>query len=202
MLLGFTKVPYNAKKLHKEYFKLLKSSYHYYGEMKWTKVSRSNYPFYAEVVDYFFATDMGFRAIVIEKSKIQDIKEPTQFDDFYYKMYYQLIHHKLDFENKYNIYIDIKDTKSADKVSHLKSILQNQYGVIGNLQNIHSKESHFIQLTDFLIGAVSYYLRGFEKVDAKNKLINKIMKNANHDLKRSTRKDEDKFNLFFIELGK
>jgi hypothetical protein len=115
-------------------------------------------------------------------------------------MYYQLINHKLDMLATYNIYLDIKDTLSANKVNKLKEILQTKFGIIRNLQNIHSNESVFMQLTDLIMGAIGYHLRGEGKVIAKNNLIARIQKNSNYQLDKSTPKSEDKLNLFFIEL--
>lgn len=82
----------------------------------------------------------------------------------------------------------------------LKDILQTQYGVIHNLQNIRSHESVMMQIADLLMGAINYHLRGDGKMLAKNKLIQRIQQLSNHSLQSSTAKDEDKMNLFFIEL--
>lgn len=201
MLLSYTKVQANQKRVHADYVKLLKHTYKFNGEIKWSKISSSNYHFYAELIDYFFSSDMSFRAIVIEKAQIKNNVQHLHYDDFYYEMYYKLINHNLNVENRYNVYLDIKDTRGAEKVKTLKGVLQTRYGVIGNLQNVHSKESIFIQITDFIMGAVSYYLRGLNRVTAKNKIINKIIKESKQDLKKSTLNKNDKFNLFFIELG-
>lgn len=108
-----------------------------------------------------------------------NIEPDVTFDDFYYKMYWQLINHKISMENNYNIYLDIKDTLSAGKVKKLKQILQIDFSSIRTLQNIRSEESLLMQLTDLLMGAISYHLRGLDKVIAKNKLIEKIHANEN-----------------------
>ena len=79
-------------------------------------------------------------------------------------MYYQLIQKKLSPEYNYNIYLDIKDTRSAQKVNGLKDYLNNNFVSIRNLQNIRSYESELMQLTDIITGALSYYLRKENKV--------------------------------------
>lgn len=200
MMLGYVAVPYNQLKRHKERIKAIKEKHHYYGEIKWSKVSTSQFDFYQDLIDYFFDTDLSFRAIVIKKEQIANQNFQQDFDTFYYKMYYQLVYHKMDVLNTYNIYLDIKDSLSATKVSNLRDILQTKLGVIRNLQNIHSKESVFMQLTDLLMGAVNYHLRGLTKVKAKASLIHRIQKNSSYSLTESTPKWEDKMNLFFIEL--
>jgi hypothetical protein len=57
-----------------------------------------------------------------------------------------------------------------------------------------------MQLTDIITGALSYHLRGLNKVIAKNKIIEKIQQHSKHPLNSSTPKDHQKFNLFFIDL--
>jgi hypothetical protein len=199
MLLAYICVPYNQLNYHKKNLKKLRKEYDFNVELKWTKVSKSKFSFYEELIEYFFGSDLFFRAIIINKEKFDSSVWGT-FDDFYYKMYYQLIYHKLDTLCTYNIYLDIKDTLSAKKVKKLKEILQSQYGIIHNLQNIHSKESDFIQLTDFIMGAVSYSLRNLQTSPIKTMLVNRLKKLANHDFMSSTSTQEEKFNLFFIEL--
>ncbi|MCF6270990.1 MAG: DUF3800 domain-containing protein [Melioribacteraceae bacterium] len=200
MLLSYISLPYNQIKIHKEYLKNLKEKHHFYSEIKWTKVSNSKQNFYLELVDYFFSNDLFFRAIVIDKSKIANNNFNQDFNTFYYKMYYQLINHKIDMSAKYNIYIDIKDDLSKLKVRKLKEILNVKYGVIKNLQSIHSNESIFMQITDFLMGAVNYRLRGLSKVKTKSLIIDKIEKHCGYPLTSATFPSEDKFNLFFIDL--
>ena len=138
MLLGYVCVPYNQLKRHSIRIKEIKEKHHFYGEVKWSKVANSQHKFYNDLIDYFFDSDLSFRAIVINKERINNNNFHQDFNTFYYKMYYQLINHKLDTLSYYNIYLDIKDTLSAGKMNNLKTILQTQFGVIRNLQNIHS----------------------------------------------------------------
>ncbi len=199
MLIAYLSSAYNQVKLHHENIRNIKKKHNFQHEIKWSSVSKSRYPFYAELIDYFFSNDLHFRSVVVDKSKI-NIQPDVTFDDFYYKMYWQLIYHKISMENNYNIYLDIKDTLSAGKVKKLKQILQIEFSSIRTLQNIRSEESLLMQLTDFLMGAISYRLRGLNKVIAKNKLIEKIQHHTKQPLTQSTYKSYNKFNLFFIDL--
>lgn len=200
MLISFISVAYNQVELHHSKIKALQRKHHCYSEIKWSKVSKSQYQFYADLIDYFFATDLQFRSIVVDKSKVNNEIHGQTFDDFYYKMYYQLLYHKLNMEHNYNIYLDIKDTLSANKVRKLKEILNINYSSIRNVQNIRSHESLLMQLTDLLMGAISYLLREDLKVIAKNKLIDKIKSHSGDSLTKSSPKWKEKFNLFFIDL--
>lgn len=200
LLLGYIGVPYNQMGLHKQEIKEIKLKHNFFSEIKWSKVSRSKYTFYQALIEYFFASDLFFRAIVIDKSQIKN--EIFKQDDhtFYYKMYYQLIHHKIDMTANYNIYFDVKDTLSRIKIKALKDILNYEYGVIRNIQSVPSKESIFIQLSDLILGAISYKLRKLSSVKTKLDIIKKIEKECGHPIDRITPKDEQKLNLFFIEL--
>ena len=199
MFLGSISSAYNQVRLHTERINELKKKHNFYAEIKWTKVSQSKYHFYSDLIDYFFATDLKFRAIGIEKKKINNTAFGQTYDDFYYKMYYQLLNHKIDIRYAYNIYLDIKDTLSANKVRRLREILNTKYGVFRNIQNIRSNESILMQLTDFLMGAISYYKNNAEKQNqAKVQLAERIIKKSGCDLDRTNY--SEKLNLFFIEL--
>lgn len=200
MIIAYISSAWNQVKLHSQHIYHLREKHHFKGEIKWSKLSESNYPFYSELIDYFFATDLNFRAVIVNKSQINKEKLGFTHNDFYYRMYYQLLHHKINMEHTYNIYLDIKDTCSYRKNKKLREILNVQYGNIRNLQFIHSHESVLLQLTDVIMGALNYNLREERKVIAKLKIIEKIKRHANRSLDCSTPRNTEKFNLFFIEL--
>ena len=200
MLISYISSAYNQVKLHSDNIRALKLKHFIKGEIKWSALSKSSYPFYKDLIDYFFATDLQFRAIVIDKSKIDHDAFKQSHDDFYDKMYYQLINKKISQENNYNIYIDIKDTHSYKKAASLKNYLNANYISIRNMQIIRSYESELMQLTDVIMGALSYNLRGGSKVLAKNNIIKRIENHCKVPINKSTYPSADKFNLFFIDL--
>ena len=199
MFLGSISSAYNQVRLHTVQINELKKKHNFYAEIKWKKVSHSKLPFYSELIDYFFATDLKFRAVGVEKSKINNQNFAQTYDEFYYKMYYQLLNHKINSCYSYNVYLDIKDSLSACKVRKLREILNIKYGVFRNAQNIRSHESVLMQLSDFLMGAISYYKNDAEKNNqAKVLLTDRIIKKSGLDLDRTNY--SEKLNLFFIEL--
>ncbi len=153
-----------------------------------------------ELIDYFFDTDLKFRALGIKKSAINCEAFQSSYDDFYYKMYYQLLNYKIDTLDHYNIYLDIKDTLSAAKVRRLKEILNVKLGTFRNIQNIRSNESLLLQLCDFIMGAISYQNNDVHHSnEAKVAIIEKIRRHSNlMDLSHTNY--NSKLNLFFIEL--
>lgn len=200
MFLGSISCAYPQVVRHTKRIDEIKKEHDFYAEIKWTKVSNSKLRFYLDLVDYFFDTDLKFRAIGIDKSKIHNEDFEQTYDDFYYKMYYQLLHYNINTLYNYNVYLDIKDTLSACKVRRLREILNTKWGVFRNVQNIRSYESLLMQLADFLMGAISYNINDIEhKNAAKMQIIEKIKKHAKtHDLGKTNY--NDKLNLFFIEL--
>ena len=203
MLIAYISSAYNQLRIHNEYIRNLKLKHHIKGEVKWSALSKSMHLFYADLVDYFFSNDLQFRAIVIDKSDIENIENNQTSDDFYSKMYYQLIYHKLNIDYTYNIYIDIKDTHSYKKASELKKYINNtkHLNCIRNLNIIRSYESELMQLTDVLMGAISYRLNNKKMtVIAKLKIVEKIEKHHGTSIACGTSIEEDKFNLFYIDL--
>lgn len=204
MLLGYTSIAYPQIRMAKDEIKAIKRKYNYTEELKWTNVHEATYKVYADLVDWFFMNDLEFRAVVVDKSQIDESRPDNTFNDFYFRMYFQLLHTKVDFRNTYNVYMDIKDTCSYEKMEKLRKIVELNSS-IGNFQFIRSHESVFIQLADVLMGAINYNLR-VEKgeligsVIAKRRLIEKIKRHSNISLNATTPLSRRKFNLFFISL--
>ena len=204
MLLSYISIAYPQIRLAKEEIKAIKRKFNYTEELKWTNVHSATYKVYAELVDWFFMNDLEFRAVVVDKSQIKKKRADYSFNDFYFRMYFQLLHTKVDFQNRYNVFLDIKDTCSGEKLEKMKKIMSYNSS-IGTLQFIPSRESVFIQLADVLMGAINYNLR-IQKGDvkgnviAKLKLIEKIKRHSNISLNTTTPLSRNKFNLFFITL--
>nr|NQU91785.1 DUF3800 domain-containing protein [Bacteroidota bacterium] len=99
MLLGCVSSAYNQVKRHTERIRNLKKEHNFYGEIKWSNVSNSQLKFYKALLDYFFDTDLRFRAVIVDKSKIKNGEFNQDFDTFYYKMYYYLLIHNKNNRN-------------------------------------------------------------------------------------------------------
>lgn len=176
-------------------------------ELKWTKISPAKVQVYKDIIDYFFNDDdIHFRAIIIpDKSKLNHQAFHQTHDDWYYKMYFDMLKVILSPTEQYEIYIDIKDTHSYQKAQKLKEVCSNSMydfsqNIIRRLQPIRSDEIQIMQLVDVLIGAIGYENRifedGFVKSQAKLEVIDLIKRRSNYSLTRSTLLREDKCNLF------
>jgi hypothetical protein len=172
-------------------------------EMKWTKVSPAKVNFYQDVVNYFFRNeDLCFRALVVpDKSKLRHKDFEQTHDQWYYKMYFNLVKVVLETNCKYRIYLDIKDTHCAAKAEKLQDVLCNSLcdfdkKIIERVQPVHSSEVEQIQLADLLTGAVSYINRKQTKSTAKLAVANDVNQLSGHRLMHGTIREEKKCNIF------
>ena len=176
------------------------SSHH---EVKWTNVSPAKIAFYQDLVDFFFDdTDLHFRALVIpDKSVLNHGAFQQDHDQWYYKMYFTMLKTIFYPQDRYRIYIDIKDTQGGKKINMLHNVLCNSLydfskNIVERVSLVDSKEIQQQQLADLLIGAVMYANRGEFNSSAKVKLVERIQQRSHYSLKHSTLPRETKFNIF------
>lgn len=175
-------------------------------ELKWTKISPAKIDLYQDIVNYYFDDDdLHFRGVIIpDKSKLDHARFHQTHDNWYYKMYFDMLKVIFNPRDKYEVYIDIKDTNSYRKAQKLKEVCSNSmydfsHTVIQRLQPIRSEEVQIMQLVDILIGAVGYENRnfpdGFEKSAAKKRTIDLMKKRSGYTMTKTTLLREEKLNL-------
>jgi len=183
----------------------LRDRHHMGGEFKWQKVSPSKIDFYKDLVNWFWChgQSIRFRCIAVDRHEIDLIKYHQNDQELgFYKFYYQMLHHFiLDF-NRYSIFCDYKSNRRRDRLHTLKQSLSktNLSSEISNLQAIRSRESVLMQLSDVFTGAVAAKLN--EKIEvpsSKRELVKSIEEHLGREI-RHTRRDENKFNVFVINL--
>jgi len=176
-------------------------------EVKWTKVSESRQAMYLDLLDYFFDDDdIHFRALIIPAGTKLDHSafEGQDVDTWYYKMYFDMLKVLLSPEDRYRIYVDIKDTRGAVKIARLHEVLCNNIydfsqSIVERVQLVRSHEVGVLQLADLLIGAVSYVNRGLDRQDGnagKKAFVERMRHRSRYSLDRSTLVKESKVNLF------
>jgi hypothetical protein len=172
-------------------------------EAKWTKVSPAKQTFYMELLDYFFDDDdLHFRALIVaEKSKLQHEAFGQTHDTWYYKIYFDMLKVLLDPHAEYRIYLDIKDTHSADRIRKLHDVLCNDmydfdHKIITKVQTVRSHEVEQIQLADLLTGAIGYANRHLATSVAKVAMVGLMRERWGYSLKKTTLLREEKVNLF------
>lgn len=208
MVLGAVSCPKEKKAQIYNDIRNIKSKYNLstYLEIKWTKVSKSKIDFYNEIINYFWSnSDISYRGLVVkDKSRLNHGKyNAGDHNLWYYKMYFLMLNEIIRPENKYNILVDIKDTKGGKRLSTLHKVLCNNIydfkcDVVKNVVQIDSKDSELLQLADLINGAICYYNRGLYGMKKSNVGKNTIVDllQARYQLNTKTKLNEQKFNLF------
>jgi hypothetical protein len=176
------------------------------GEFKWQKVSPSRLDFYRELVEWFMSMGserLRFRCIAVEHEKVNLVKFHGSDQELgFYKFYYQMLHHWiLDF-NEYSIFCDFKQNRLRNRLHRLQRCLDcsNLSANVVNVQAIRSDESVLIQLADVLTGAAAARLNdSLRQGSAKEKVVEQLELAIHHTI-RPTIKNEQKYNVFKINL--
>ena len=209
MVIGSIWIPKDYRSSFKNKIKQIRAKYGVLrGEIKWKNVSPSQLDFYKEIIALFFeeGDKIGFRCIVVDTEQV-DLETYHESDPElgFYKFYYQLLYHwiKLENNNRYFIFTDIKTTRMRNRLSVLHDVLKNACpsANIVSVQAIPSKESIFIQLTDLLVGVVGYSCHSYFLSPAKSKIVELVTDEIKRNPSEGTFRDERKFNVFRIRLN-
>lgn len=183
----------------------VRDQYRLQAEMKWTKVSSTMLPAYCAFVDTFFEHEqLSFRCIVID-THILDYRRFHRGDKElgFYKFYFQLISRNLTASDLYWLNTDERRNRRASRLSTLKITVnrwwQKRAGV-EPLRAVEPRRSHdddLIQLTDVLLGAVSYAWNERVGSEAKLSLVKHIASRMGWPtLQWSTARFERKMNIW------
>lgn len=176
-----------------------------YNEIKWTKVANGKAEFYKDLIKYFFSQDkLEFRCIVFPDKARFDYSIHDH-EDIYNIMYFFLLNKMIYNNQRYNIYVDKKDTRGSSKFKRLREYLCKKHGdfrmdTIEKIQIVDSRDLQLMQLADLLIGAISYYHRGLNNQNGssntKSELVNLIEDLSRINLGETTSLYNHKFNVF------
>ena len=173
-------------------------------EVKWTKVSPARLDFYCAVLEWFFSSeDITFCALSLpDKQRLYAALPVEPRDELYYRLYYQLLRCVIEPENRYRIFLDLKDTRGREKLAHLTEKLRTDaddpYGKsVENLQHVRSHEVKLLQVCDLLLGAINFArCRKADKESiAKRKLVGFIEEKLGYPLTADSSPGTDKFAL-------
>lgn len=182
--------------------KALKIKHNYFNELKWTKLLHSRKEFYRELIDYFFASDMKFKATFIPNKK-ENVHKLYGYshDEFYYIVYFYTMRNFMNISHDYKIYLDYKDINGGKRIIKLQEKLGRTTNKC-DIYIIQSQESQILQLCDLFIGAISYKNRNDieKRSEIKNFIISYIESKTKFTL-TSTPPWEEKFNIFKWNLA-
>lgn len=205
MVLGAAVVPASSVRYHNDMIRKIKVAHGVAPrcELKWAGISPSKVGLYLALVDYFFnQPDLSFRGLVVhDKSKLRHGAFKQTHDDWYYKMYFYLLHPLLAPDRENRVYLDIKDTRGLAKVRKLHDVLCNsEYdfdrAILSRIQEVRSHEIELLSLADVFAGALTYRHRDLHSSPAKMAIIERIVERSGLFLRRSSLFSARKFNLF------
>ena len=173
-----------------------------HAEVKWTKVSPAKARLYLDLLDYFLDDDdLHFRAVVVDKRAHDAAGNGGDHDAWYYDLYFDLIEPLLHPASRFRIYLDIKDTRSQEKVDRLHAVLCDSQldfdrEIVERVQQVRSHEVEQVQLADLLLGAVTYANRGLNTNAGKVAFVDRLRERSGRQLTRTTLRREPKVNLY------
>lgn len=176
-------------------------------EVKWTKASPGNLQLYLDLVDHFFDDDdLCFRTLIVkDKSKLRHEDFNQTHDEWYYKMYFDMLKVIFRPTSHYYVYIDIKDTHSGENARKLCDVCANNaydfdHQIVRRVQPIRSEEVQLMQIVDIFTGAMGFRHNHQDptqyKSPAKTAIVNRIVNRSGYNLMRSTLPSARKFNVF------
>ncbi len=173
-------------------------------ESKWTKVSPGKLDFYKAMVDWFFnAKSISFRTLILpDKQRLYTALPAESRDYLYYRLYYQLLRGAIEPENRYRVFMDIKDTRGREKRIQLEQLLHQDADdddgkIVENLQHVHSHHVRLLQVCDLLLGAAGFARRERQANEstAKRALVSAIEEELGQSLTTDTPPGTEKINL-------
>jgi len=204
MVLGALYLPTSRMRAVSDEIRAIKERHNFSPsfEIKWTKVSPGKIKFYEEILDlYLRSDDLLFRCVVASKEGLDHEAYGQTHDDWYYKIYFQLLRQVITRPHRYRIFVDYKDTYGFARVKMLEKFLlsskhDSAHKLIQVMQPIRSHESQLLQLSDLLIGAVSHVNNGGGTSTAKSLLISRLQGMTSATLTETTPIKNRKLNVF------
>ena len=172
-------------------------------ESKWTKVSKHKIDMWLELVDLFLdSPDLHYRVVVVpDKAELDHDRYTGSHDLFHYAIAHQLFRRLIQKPDIFDIYMDVKDTRSGRRARVLHARLCEEFRDlecqrIRRLEIVRSEQVELVQLADLLTGAVAYRNRGLSGNAAKVAIIERLEGRLGVSLAEGTPLRYRKFNVF------
>jgi hypothetical protein len=181
MCIGYTKINQEDYLNVKQAIKEIKLKHKSPTEVKWNKLSMSRWELYKELIDFFFASTIEFRSVLVKNKKNLGPERYNREDknSFYYQTLIFLLNNKVSYgDDIYRVYLDVKDTRGKTRLALLEEEILEKHN--GNspfkyFQHLHSNENELLQLTDLFIGAICYKARPEYNDEKASKIKQKVV---------------------------
>ena len=200
-LIGGLWIQADKREQYKVSIRRLRAVHDVWGEFKWNRVSPSRLEFYVALVRLFFQESMRFRCIVLPVHHLDaTVFHNADNELMFYKFYYQLLVHWIEYCNTYRIFVDLKTNRLSNRIRTLERVLRNAKpdAHIASVQALPSRQVDLLQLADVLTGAVGYRFHEGSTSAAKLTIVQEIENLLGHSI-GPTPPFEQKFNVFRFE---
>lgn len=139
----------------------------FHKEFHWKQIKGHQVRVYCALIDLFKRyLDQGlikFRAIVVDQSDPKHKQYSDNNELHFYKMWFWLLHKRLDDAFVYDIYLDRKTNSVPGRLSDLHRNLDKWHpGIVRRLEALDGSQVQ-LQMADVLAGAIAYYHNGHYK---------------------------------------
>jgi hypothetical protein len=140
---------------------LLRKDHQTWSEFGWKTISPNRGDFYLALIEMFRSEpELSFRCLVVDRTILNHEQYNSGDNELgFYKLYYQMLVHRLKPGCSYYIYLDWQRNKDQKRFITLRDILRRKLSgkaKIMCLEPVSSHTAQLIQLTDLFIGAVGY----------------------------------------------
>ena len=172
-------------------------------EAKWNKVSPAKASFYSELIGFFLDDErLSFRGLVVlNKDLLDHALFKQSHEDWFCKMYSTMLCQIFMEPHRYRIYLDVRDTRGGPKIRNLHDLLASSLSssdrqTVEHVEQVRSHEVELLQITDLLIGALTYANRCLNTSQAKEAIVKRLRDGfGRHALSCTSASTATKFNL-------
>jgi len=173
-------------------------------EVKWSKLTSSKVELYYDLVQlYLRHPNMRFRAVVAHKEGLDHEGHNQSHQVWLQKIYNVLFKNFTQANEQYRIFFDPMDTWAEKRSKETLNLLQKKYPSLRSCSIVQSHDIQLMQITDILVGAISYKNRkDIPKTNRiKNKFVSDLESQLSVSLSNKSPYNAKKFNLFHWDEG-
>jgi len=202
MVIGGVWCPRDQRQEITQKINLIRKKHNIWREFGWKTLSPNRKDFYWEILELFQSEQgLSLRALIANRNTLDHQQYNSGDVELgFYKLYYQMLVHRLQKDCEYYIYLDWQQNKEQGRFTSLRDILRRKLtgkAKIVCLEPVNSKKVQLVQLADLLIGAVGYAWN--ERAGSEIKLrFSKILAEKSNlpRLNLSTAASAEKINIF------
>ncbi len=137
-LIGCLSLPREKKSEIDGLLKAVRRKFGFMPELKWSNVTAAKLPYLNELLEVFFSSELEFRAIIVDKSKLKLSPRKLPTEHTFYKFYYLLLRGLMTAGKDYYVFVDQRNKSEARSLGELEGYLR------GHLHKANEEATPFI----------------------------------------------------------